>query len=626
MARRLAAVLLAAVVLALPASGRAADRTTLWFHSDGASGAIDQTLADRGAARAPWMDAAPPTGDRPKVWGTTTGPLGLADLVASWTGDVRGWVSGAEVTFWAQDARGAGTFEVLLYAGTGPDEVGRAISGPAGASPTELTVAFPGVEFPAAELRVRFVPRSRGPAILYDSPDAPSRISFDLGPIPDLGTQPRIDATYGLAQTQPDGTCAAGDALCERMMALRGDSQVVIALVDTGVNPYHVTFRREGMDVHPSTYVNGYPADAPALVLSHGAPRYGLARGTDDAGVWSQVQPNTLYWVPGSNIVGAISVRDLGDGGWAPRPVIDDSGHGTGVASVSGGGARARGGVYGSNPEALIVVVEGFGDASVQWVQSQPWIDFVSGSYGDPYALPVGGINGGNEHRYTRPFVLEDHRTACFSGGNGLSKTGLPPDRWSSIRPTSGPSWVVTVGAASPRNGQDYWWHSLPVDVISYGNHWPAADPFSIDGEMVFSGTSNASPLTCGVLSAALLAARRALGDTAEGIHAGGPASGVPYPSPALVDGLLTRIELQDAVFKTAEPVPFDPSTLGSDPGVWPTTPASWAYQGYGLVNAASGLRAAEVLLGLRPLPDRSDVDAFIAAADAVRDVFFPPR
>jgi hypothetical protein len=445
----------------------------------------------------------------------------------------------------------------------------------------------------------------------------------------------------------------AGERVAQWTKRLRSKSHVVIALIDTGVNPYHVAYRRPEYAIHPSLYIEGFPSTAPALGLTFNAADYTAARTGDDAAVWSQVAGRTLYWIPGTNVIGAYSIRDEVDAppaGITPRPIIDDFGHGTGVSSVSGGAGfsfqtRAP---YGSNPNALLVIIEGLGHEAMEWALNQPWIDFVSGSYGDPLAIPYNDIVDGflenvplaqqevasYEYRFTAPFVLRDGRTACFSAGNGISRTGIAYDRYSSIRPTSGPSWVVTVGAISPRNEQDYGWHSVPVDISSYGNYWPAAAPYSLDGEQVFSGTSNATPVTCGVFSAALLAVRNALGDAIEGVHANETATGsqnVPALGPANVagglagDGVLTRIELQNAVFKTARPGQVDPQTLLFDPLVVPDSPAYYTMQGYGLANVASAGRAIDVLLGNAAMPQRPDVDAWVAGIDVIRDSVWPP-
>jgi len=475
----------------------------------------------------------------------------------------------------------------------------------------------------------------------WESTDGDPR-SRGLQPAP-LPAAPGIYPTFGFD----------GDRVPQWKKRLRSKSHVVIALIDTGVNPYHVAYRRPEYTIHPSAYIEGFPSTAPALGLTFSAPDYTAARTGDDAAVWSQVAGRTLYWIPGTNIIGAYSIRDEVDAppaGIIPRPIIDDFGHGTGVSSVSGGAGfsfqtRAP---YGSNPKALLVIIEGLGHEAMEWALNQPWIDFVSGSYGDPLSIPYNDIVDGFledvpeaqeavaslEYRFTAPFVLRDGRTACFSAGNGLSRTGIAYDRYSSIRPTSGPSWVVTVGAISPRNEQDYGWHSVPVDISSYGNYWPAAAPYSLDGEQVFSGTSNATPVTCGVFSRALLAAREALGDAVEGIHANETATGtqnVPALGPGNVagglagDGVVTRVELQNAVYKTARPGRVDPETFLFDPLVVPDSPAYYTMQGYGVANVASGDWAIDVLLGRAAMPLRSDVDAWIATIDVIRDSVWPP-
>lgn len=448
--------------------------------------------------------------------------------------------------------------------------------------------------------------------------------------LPPLPATSGIDPSFGFD----------GENVKKWIKQLRKRSHVVIAVVDTGVNPYHVAYRRPEYAVHPSTYIDGFPADAPALGLNLAEPDYVAARGGDDAAVWSQVGTKKLYWIPGTNIIGAYSVADYAGtppGGLPSRPLIDDNGHGSGTTSVAAGGAvsslRAP---FGSNPDALIVSLEGLGDEGVKWASEQPWIDFISGSYGDPASIPCNeavddmDVWCGREYRYTAPFVLRDSRTACFSAGNGLTRTGVLADRYSSLRPTSGPSWVITVGAVSPRNEQDYGWHSVPVDISSYGKYWPAAAPFSTTGEQSFGGTSNATPVTCGVFSKALLEARKALGDAGEGIHTTLDGETAAAVGPAkrkgglLADGVLTRTELERAVFTTAEPGEFDPNGWTYDPIVVPTTPVYYTQQGYGTANVASAQRAVDVITGAAPMPDRADVDAWIAIVDGVRDTVYP--
>ena len=43
------------------------------------------------------------------------------------------------------------------------------------------------------------------------------------------------------------------------------------------------------------------------------------------------------------------------------------------------------------------------------------------------------------------------------------------------------------------------------------------------------------------------------------------------------------------------------------------------------MANVASAQRAIAVLLGKAPMPNRSEVDSWIATEDEVRDVVYPP-
>jgi hypothetical protein len=137
--------------------------------------------------------------------------------------------------------------------------------------------------------------------------------------------------------------------------------------------------------------------------------------------------------------------------------------------------------------------------------------------------------------------------------------------------------------------------------------------------------------VTAGVFSRALLAARRSLGDAVEGIHTSADGKGVPAYGPAgiakglLADGVLARTELQNAVFKTAQPEEFNTETWVYDPVVIPNTPLYYTQQGYGNANVAAALRAIEVIMGRAPMPDRSDVDAWMASIDMLRDSVYPP-
>ena len=419
---------------------------------------------------------------------------------------------------------------------------------------------------------------------------------------------------------------------------------VVIALIDSGINPYHQDFRAPEFVHHPSKYIEGYPTDAQAFDLSFStadAKGYEAARKADDMD-WVLTKPSELRWFPGTRIIGGISLG-AGDtvADWSERKILDDQGHGTGTASV------AAGRFYGSNPNALIVEVEALGEASLNWATQQKWIDIVSNSWGNQANLPLG------DPEMTK-VATERGQTVVFSAGDGAtntnSSTAFPsggpvedpckcktPDSDNSMTdPWSGPAWLLTIGAVSPINGQDHWWHSYPVDVSSFGSKWRAAGAFGVEigpdeanvETRDFGGTSCAAPITSGVLSRIILEAREILGDTIGGQRpdqavAVGPKARAPKKGP-LSDGVLTRSEAEAIVQKTAFPIPADPEKITWDYAIRPTTEAYYIHQGYGVVDRNSLALARKVLVGIEELPARPEADQWIQAMDAIRGVLWP--
>jgi hypothetical protein len=327
-----------------------------------------------------------------------------------------------------------------------------------------------------------------------------------------------------------DSACAGlpdADAVACSLEAFKAKPFTVIAFVDSGINPYHQDFRAPDFVHHPAEFIEGYPADSQAVPLSFDVADtdgYDDARTADEDTLYD-LQRNQLYWFPGTRIIGG---RSVGAGGTAAGrqdfPVIDENGHGTGVASV------AAGQVYGSNPNALIVMIEGLGMNGVRWAAEQPWIDIISNSWGP--GLP-GRAEPPTDMSATREATRRG-QSIMFSAGNGVYNTNSSTVPWGSNDPCnckipthnstftsngSGPSWHLTIGAASPVNGQAHWWHGIPPDAVSFGSKWRAADAFGVTAEdnRDFGGTSCATPITAGVLSAVILAAREVLGDNVAG-------------------------------------------------------------------------------------------------------------
>jgi Subtilase family len=489
------------------------------------------------------------------------------------------------------------------------------------------------------------------PASNAQVPPTPPRDQWyaqnDTGHWQNPATRVRIDdACLGLSTEAERMSCSL-DAFQKRPF-------VVIALTDSGINAYQQDFRAPDFVHHPSKFIEGYPQNAKAVDLSFGVADqegYDAARNADEE-VWDDIQRSSLVWFPGTRIIGGISIAAGGtSNGYSEFPILDEGGHGTGTASV------AAGQFYGSNPNALIVEVEGLGDAPLNWAASQPWIDIVSNSWGPAYA----GVSVPTDSVERTKVATTRGQSILFSSGNGNLNTNsnpicvpvvgvcqspwapggplpvedpckckVPNSNVSILSHNKGPSWIMTVGAASPINGQSHWWHGVPVDVSSFGSKWAAAGAFSADitNKRDFGGTSNATPVTAGVLSTVIQRAREVLGDTKAGQKPGGvvalAASGVTPPATGpLADGKLTRLEAEEIVVKTAQPVAFDPVKATWDYAIYPTTPTYYTYQGYGIVDHGSRARALSVLMGQTPMPDRAEVDTFMAQVDAARDAIY---
>lgn len=424
-------------------------------------------------------------------------------------------------------------------------------------------------------------------------------------------------------------------------------AQVVVAVIESSLNPYHDEFSRPRLTAHPASYIPGYPKAAKPLRLSLGAADYDKAAAADEQ-LWRELPARELLYVPGTNFAGLVylptdspldddqdvSVSTDEGVGDTSRPVIDGTQfHGTGVSSVLAGTR------YGACPECLVVFVsaddkeEGFA-----WAAAQPWIDVISNSWGGPLGVPTRGDAARPEQaadpsaEFTRK-AAEQGKVVLFGSGNGATGLGgiVPsPQQHSETysSPFTGPPWILTVGAAKA-NGQPTNWHDIPVDVVAQGEARPAASSGSVNDQQFFLGTSCATPIAAGVIGQALLNARRAFGDTATGSRNGSlvvPAPGTRRPaSGPLSDGKLTRAEVVDTALSTAAWQPFNPSSLATDPLVTPTTGLSYAYQGHGRLDRDSIPLLSNVLLGRVAQPARPEMADWAAQHEQRRTQLWGP-
>lgn len=441
--------------------------------------------------------------------------------------------------------------------------------------------------------------------------------------------------------------------------AARGP-QAVVALIDTGINPYSPAFRDTSPLArrHPSTYLPGYPKDALPLKLTLGVP-YEEAFARDEA-IWRSIQPGKLYWIPGTRIAGAIS---FGAGGTScPSPVqvppvgafvqedcpehriLDDHGHGSMTAS------RAAGAPDSLAPGARIVAIEGLGARSVEWAADQGWIDVQSNSWISLVPPPV-------PSDVTEAFSAAAARmlTLAASGNGTAYLAGVAPTPTYLL--STAPPGVILVGGHD--NGKMTLWSGSPPHVVADAYAGMTALARSVETmrpDPIACCTSAASPYAAGGAAALIAEARRLLGSASTGVHGGIVACGRPGAAPRgpLEDGIFTLDELEDVFLHTAEALPSEgahdgavhwaggprpPDHVEHGPGANPfcagctTTPVPWkaipaaadayALVGYGGINEHSVAAGIAVLRGEEELPVRPLADAQYDADQELRATVF---
>jgi hypothetical protein len=407
-----------------------------------------------------------------------------------------------------------------------------------------------------------------------------------------------------------------------RQLGTSGRAHVVLALVEDSINAYHADFASAGRTASPSTWLAGYPQSARALPLH--LHEHDLADAIKaDSATWSSIKPEQLYYVPGTRLSGLVYIpspldRSMTIGGdpkqGPPRPIIDGYRfHGTGVASV------AAGNKYGVCPRCDIVLVAADDpESGLAWAAKQPWIDIVSNSWGGPFGAPT-RANVGEPDRAAQltsdvsRAAAQAGKAVVFASGNGITDLGPTTHgtqhglTWDS--PYAGPPWVLSVGAAKRGTGQPTDWHDIPVDVIAQGEERAAANSEDLSGEMTFYGTSCSAPIAAGVLAEALLQAREQVHDR----HVG-PAGGLLR---LRAGERRTYLDLLADAKAIASWHALDPSTVVTDPFMTPTSPAAFAYEGFGVLERDSVRALTRALLG-KP-PSRPEMDSWVALDTTVR-------
>ncbi len=449
-------------------------------------------------------------------------------------------------------------------------------------------------------------------------------------------------------------SCALGGAATAASKpAAKAGPQAVIALVDTGINPYHEVFRDRSplAQRYPGTYLPGYPKGAIALHITLDDKSYYDALRKDCRSVWSKVRPGQLYWFPGTKIVGAIA--------FGSQPAIDcnanepgdtyvlSTGHGVMTAS------RAASNSYGACRECRLVSVQlplsvsvgvGNEDGSADTVEglrwtaaNRSWIDVQSNSYGPlvPGWAPVSTGMATDDPSLTRAVEETAHEQLAFwAAGNGVAFREGVLGHPTLLAPHLGPSAIIVGGYDSGYVAT--WPGSMPNVSSDACSSWATDGPTTTASTPdTGSGTSAATPYVAGGAARIILEARRILGDTHTGYRGDVLASGRAgiVKSGPLADGKFTYAELKSVLFHTATARPVaehdDGSVCDATFAPYNSTPVQWsqvpaAFQqypliGYGGVDTPARTLAFKVLRGTAAMPSRPQEDMIYAQDQQVR-------
>lgn len=407
--------------------------------------------------------------------------------------------------------------------------------------------------------------------------------------------------------------------------------RVVVAVVDTGIQPYHDEFRqvRAGEDAwaHPSTYLEGYPADAPAIPITLNLNSTEADDHFDaDAELWDNTSRETLYWLPGTKIIGLVGFgRDIPGGGHGTMT----SGRATGNTISVGGNETLL--MHVAVPLAIPLAPGETAEArAVRWTADQEYVDIQSHSWGmfvmcsDLATDEFWGWSEAFKYARDKQLVM----VAAANGHGNAGALGYP----SQCQSNSGVPGVVTV-SATDNEGFARWSNWFPA-IAADGCANPAPDEDTTDAiENTGGGTSSATPYSAGGAAKLILEARRILRDPTTGIRDGVVATlhegGTTPAEGPLSDGEFTLDELKQVLFRTAVAPPVaDPSDgdacLGHLPPEAFAAPEAWfPFIGYGEINTDGIAHGVAVLRGEEPLPERPTEDLLYAQDQALRQAIW---
>ncbi|HEV3473466.1 MAG TPA: S8 family serine peptidase [Actinomycetota bacterium] len=372
-----------------------------------------------------------------------------------------------------------------------------------------------------------------------------------------------------------------------------GDPRVVVAVIDSGINPYHEFFNEGG-----SLYRSTKPASVtPAVLKELGIDKNHIIRLTRtgdfakdfarDKKQFDGIKKGEPYWFEGTNVIGISFEEDS----WL-RPDGNASAHGIGTA----------GAVLRANPEAIVIAVEGMASQDAEeWAFSQPAVDIISTSYGPFTSYPT----------FTN---LSNSYTGVVENGKAHFGAAANDPSWSSLDQTSGPWWTIGIAGfeEGSSGGRQMSSGNVPDFVGDFTQELPYCRSCE-EGLREVRGTSFATPRAAGTFSRILLTARRAAG------HAGGIVTQGDR-GPLLVSGQFSftvwdmRRALEEAAYY---PASGEYSMEDPDLGAVPIVDAApWVQTGWGLISPIADYEVIKETLAHLGLAGKSKRSKPQAACD----------
>lgn len=400
----------------------------------------------------------------------------------------------------------------------------------------------------------------------------------------------------GTEEAEPSST--SDPAVANNSPAVEAPDRAVVVDIGPGTNPYHEAFRRPGWSAPPDAVIDGMP-EPTRLNLTLGES-YESSRSADED-VWSNYENETLYWVPGTNLL-LYTNRPMD---WKPDGQRTTF-HGAGTTDAVQKVCR----------DCYVVAYQDTssidGEPTEHIANEWSWVDLVTSTN-----TPGGYGKAQREGSYanaTYELYKSGRLQFVASGNNGVA--GVPFPHYS-LAP-----WAVTIGGAHSNCNAVEAGAGKPNDFVGNFTQRLAA-PHSIERTQILSGTSFSTPQLAGAYAKALVEIRRSLPeDTGEPKTLwSGPAQSGPY----LEDGNLTHVELLDAFNHTAryfEPSAYQPCEYGGLATAVPASPTPWVEMGWGYVGPQEAEFAADVVLGEAKAPSISPgAEAWMKAQHEARQV-----